>query len=51
MRAHEKSPQTVPLTHTLHTLSHTPRKHKVDLITLMNEISSPLCYCDHYVHV
>lgn len=34
-----------------HTLSHTPRKHKVDLIAMMNEISSPLCYCDHYVHV
>lgn len=33
------------------THSHTPRKHKVDLIAMMNEISSLFCYCDHYVHV
>lgn len=46
----KKKPQTVSLTHSTHTLTHTTQI-QVDLITTMNEISSPLCYCDHYVHV
>lgn len=38
-------------THSTCTLSHTARKHKVDLIAMMREFSFPLCYYDHYVHV